>query len=377
MKALLVENNWSTAWEKVSSLPASRLRLIIVGASLLACLSVPMLSKGPYADLGGYSDHLRNTALSWIAFHRGFEVYQKPYGKLIDEVPFRHAVQEWRDVPYINAPGALLLFAPMAAIGQWVPLSDAAFGRLCLSFVVILAHWALWAVLKSLQSGALGVRILVSLFSWTVLIRAGLNGQYDPVWVGCGALMLAALSKGQWRRALLLFSLAGFVHYRAVVLTPFAWPAIAQLFTSRNRRDKAVLLLLGAAAAVVISCFAVAIGSGDLFRDTPALIHRPGDPLLLLAVGAAFIGAAIAVHLRDWMLVASVALVSLIALYDTQHWWHALIVLAPLLRVAVQPLRTPQLAQLSMLAWAIAMQNVWLARPLALFKSLWRFASGI
>ena len=36
MKALLVENNWSTAWEKVSSLPPSRLRLIIVGASPLA-----------------------------------------------------------------------------------------------------------------------------------------------------------------------------------------------------------------------------------------------------------------------------------------------------------------------------------------------------
>jgi len=39
VKALLVENHWSTAWEKVSSLPPSRLRLIIVGASLLACLS--------------------------------------------------------------------------------------------------------------------------------------------------------------------------------------------------------------------------------------------------------------------------------------------------------------------------------------------------
>ena len=374
---MLVENNRSTAWEKVSSVAPSRLRLIIVGASLLACLSVPMLSKGPYGDVGGYTDHLRNAASSWIAFHRGFEIYQKPYGKLIDEAPFRHSVRDWREVPYINAPGALILFAPLAAIGQWVPLSDAAFGRLCLGFVLILAHWAFWAALKSLQSTTRGARILIGLFIWAALIRAGLSGQYDPVWVGCGALMLDALSKARWRRAILFLSLAGFLHYRAVVLIPFAWPAIAELLRSRSVGDKAILVVAGADAALVFSCFAIAIGSGELFRDVPALIHRPSDPLFLLAVGAAFVGAAIGLYLRDRMLVGSVALVGFIALYDTLHWWHALIVLAPLLRAAMQPLPSPQLARLSMLGWAIAMQNVWLARPLALFKSLWRFASDI
>ncbi len=56
---LLVENNWSAAWERVSSVAPSRWRLIIVATSLLACLSAPMLSKGPYGDLGGDTDHLR------------------------------------------------------------------------------------------------------------------------------------------------------------------------------------------------------------------------------------------------------------------------------------------------------------------------------
>ncbi len=64
------------------AIPARSSLVAICCASFALSLSVPILTRSPFGDLGSYTDHLRHTFSSWIFIHEGFEVYRTPSDNL-------------------------------------------------------------------------------------------------------------------------------------------------------------------------------------------------------------------------------------------------------------------------------------------------------
>ncbi len=355
------------------SIPARSILAAICGASLALSLFVPALTRSPFGDLGSYTDHLRHTFSSWIFLHRGFELYRTPYGQIGPKVPYKHPTRDWPDVPYIYPPGTLILFLPPAALGQLVSMPETTFNRWVAAYVLIIAHLAVWATLLALLVLPAGLRAAVGVLCWLILIRAGLNGMYDPAWIGCGAMMLRSLALRRWAHGLGWFACAALLHYRAVVLVPFAAIALRELLRGRSiqQRPWRALLPIGLGCLISLACFVSSSRWGDTFRDVPSLLSTPSDPLLAVAVSATLVGVAMAVYAKDVWLGAAVLITGVLALIDSRHWWHGTVVIVPLLALgAVKP--SPRLFALraGFIAWALVMQRVWNAMPLALFRQL-------
>lgn len=345
-------------------------------ASLAFSSLVPILTTSPFGDLGGYTDHLRHTFSSWIFLHEGLEIYRTPYEHLGARVPYKHPTRDWPDVPYIYPPGALVLFMPPALLGQLTSVSNAVFNRFVLVYVLLVAHLALWGTFHALFFLPPGGRWALGILCWMVLIRAALNGMYDPAWVGCGAMMLASLARRRWTMGLAWFAGAALLHYRAVVLVPFAIIAIRELVHDRSmiQWPWRTLLPISFACLLSFACFAVSSRWGDTFRDVPALLSTPLNPLLALAVITTLLGSALSIYAKDSSLTAAVLLIGVLAVIDSRHWWHATVVLVPPL--ALGTLKLPRrllLARVGFIVWALSMQRVWDGMPLGLFRQLRSF----
>ena len=354
-------------------IPARSTLTAICCASLALSLFVPALTRSPFGDLGSYTDHLRHTFSSWIFLQRGFELYRTPYGQIGPRVPYKHPTRDWLDVPYIYPPGTLILFLPPATLSQLVSMPETTFNRLVAAYVLLIAHLAIWATLLALLVLPPGLRAGVGVLCWLILIRAGLNGMYDPAWIGCGAMMLRSLARRRWAHGLGWFACAALLHYRAVVLVPFAAVALRELVRGRliHQWPWGALFPIGLGCLVSLICFASSSRWGDTFRDVDSLVSTPSDPLFAVAIGATLVGVAMAVYAKDVSLGAAVLITGVLALIDSRHWWHATVVIVPLL--ALGALKTsPRLFALraGFIAWALVMQRVWNAMPLALFKQL-------
>ena len=358
------------------SIPARKSLTAICFASFALSLFVPALTRSPFGELGSYTDHLRHTFSSWIFLHGGFELYRTPYGRLGAAVPYNHPTRDWAEVPYIYPPGTLILFLPPAVLGQLVPMPEMTFNRLVAAYVLIIAHLAIWATLLALLALPPGLRVGVGVVGWLILLRAGLNGMYDPAWIGCAAMMLRALAQRRWADGLAWFACAALLHYRALVLVPFAAIALRELVRDRPipRWPWRVLLPVGLGCLVTLACFASSSRWGDAFRDVPSLLSTPSDPLLAVAIGATLAGVAMAVYAKDVGLGAAVLITGVLAVIDSRHWWHGTVAIVPLLALgALTP--SPRLFALrgGFIVWALVMQRVWNAMPFALFHQLRSF----
>jgi hypothetical protein len=252
-------------------------------------------------------------------------------------------------------------------------MSDATFNRFVAAYVLLIAHLAIWATLLTLLVLPPGLRAGVGVLCWMILIRAGLNGMYDPAWIGCSAMMLRALARRRWAYGLGWFACAVLLHYRAVVLVPFAAIALRELVRGRlvSQWPWRALLPIGLGCLVSLACFASISPWGNMFRDVPSLVSTPSDPLFAVAISATLLGVAMAIYAKDVSLGAAVLIIGVLALIDSRHWWHATVVIVPLL--ALGALKTsPRLFALraGFIAWALVMQRVWNGMPLGLFKQL-------
>ncbi len=358
------------------AIPARSALVAICCASLALSLSVPILTRSPFGDLGSYTDHLRHTFSSWIFIHEGFEVYRTPYGQFGARIPYKHQTRDWAEVPYIYPPGTLILFLPPAVLGQLVSMSDATFSRFVIGYVLVIAHLAIWATFLALLVLPPGLRWGVGVLCWLILVRAGLNGIYDPAWVGCGAMMLGALARRRWASGLCWFTGAALLHYRAVVLIPFAVIAFRELVRGRSvsQWPWRALVPIGFGCLASLTCFAMSSHWKDMFRDVPSLLSTPSDPLFAVAIIATLLGAAMAIRAADRSLTAAVLTIGALAVIDSRHWWHATVVLVPPLALGALK-GPPQLFALRVgfIAWALVMQRVWNGMPLGLFKQLRSF----
>ena len=117
--------------------------------SLVLSLWVPLTTNSPEGDLGGYTDHRRHVAVVQLALRHGVDVYLRPFGALLTETPVVHAQRDWVDIGYVYPPGALLVFAPLVPLAR-AGLPDSVFVRLCLAWVLLLTHLAIYACWSAL-----------------------------------------------------------------------------------------------------------------------------------------------------------------------------------------------------------------------------------
>jgi hypothetical protein len=348
---------------------------VAVALSFFFCAGVLTLRSSSNGALHHYTDHQRHAAYAFAALERGPAVYLATARELVAHSAFRHPVPEWLDGRYPYPPGPLLLFIPLALIGQETSISTGAFPRLCGSFVALLAHVGLWFAFGRMLSLPRGWKVLAAAMLWAYCLRCALCGQYEPLWLAPAAWMLAALQARRFDHALGWLALAWLTHARAVVLLPFGVLAALQLLRSADRRRWRWLFLAGAAAAICAVCMAIALQAR--FRIELPLYATPTDGRMLVAILGTLGGIALAVLAGDRVLGAAVALIGLTGIADVAHWWHASAIYVPLMsRDAAARWRRPVAATIGFLVWAAAMRFVWLDRPLGLVNDLRQLASG-
>ncbi|RKH61982.1 hypothetical protein, partial [Corallococcus llansteffanensis] len=265
---------------------------------VLTLLSLALLSAIPLSgvtSLGtlqpGYTDHVRHPYVVWVGLHRGIEaLYTTSLGELREGISYRQPLDHWLDVPYVYPPGTLVLFLPLTLVGQWVPLSHQAFGQVCLLYLLLFAHVALYAVLRLLDGLPAGGRWAVGSLCWLVLMRLALNGQYDGAWLVCGVLALGALAKERPVTALRWVALAALLHYRAFILAAVGVVALAQVVRGRPVREWPWATLLGV-AAVGIVCVRTFLWMAPLAAQTdaatPSILGEPRTVALVLGLSVA------------------------------------------------------------------------------------------
>ena len=345
--------------------------------SWLLCLWVPWLSKSPTHELGGYTDHERHVALSYLAMRGPAQVYRVPYGELEERVSFAHT-REWPGVTYVYPPGVLVLFAPVALAAAWTLPTQEVTAAIAAQWVLLWTHLALWACFAALAALPPGLRAGTGLLVWMVLVRAGLCGQVDGLWVGCGAMMVLSLVKARPGTALVWFGMAAALHYRAAVLLPLGALAIGEAVKGLpfRRWPRASLLICLGLCSATLAGFLAALPRAETFRNVPPLATTPGDWLFWLAVGTTIAGMSFCLWTREWLVGAMLLLVGLISVHDSRHWWHGVVVAAPLLVAGFRsPSRAPWLVRLVVAGWALGLQRVFGGRPLDGFKSVVQFVS--
>jgi len=346
----------------------------LVGGSLLACSLVVCLNRSPHGDLvRWWTDHLHHAHAAWVFLHRGLGIYTRPFGEALVGVPFRHPTPTWPFMPgLVYPPGVLALFVPLAALGEWIPMSREAYGKLNVLAMVALAHAALWAVMLALQSTRRAGELTLLPVAWLFLARLGLAGFYDGAWLACGAMMVHALACRRPAAVLGWFAAAALLHFRAVVLVPLALVALHELLRERPVRQWPWRLLAGVALAcgVCLASFALMYPVTRGYRSTQLSLWQLHAGLRFWTVVTVSLAAVVAsARLADGLVAATAAVASVLALIYVPFWWHAGVALvAPLVVGAWRPGRAPAVARAVLISWFLCLQTLaWKDSPTALF----------
>jgi hypothetical protein len=333
----------------------------VAAASFAAAALVPLTNAGPYGDLGHfYTDHIHHSFATWVFLVRGLDAYRLPLAEAGRGVSFPQRIDVWGNMPVNYPPGMFAVFLPLALVGKAVPMSRLAFGRLAILWMLLVAHLAFYAVLLALDALPPGGRTAVAAIAWMLLVRLGLQGFYDPAFLGCGAMAIRALTLRRPERALRWLAGAALLHYRAVALVPVGAVALWQAFRVRPARrwPWADLALVVAAGTATVATFALMypLAASLLATMPPTLARLHAGPRFWTVVAASLLAASAAWRLAGW-LVAALVLVALgVALTDISFWWHgAVLLFAPLAVGAVRQGRL-SLARGLLVGWLLLMQ---------------------
>lgn len=340
-----------------------RLARGLVAASLALSALAISVNDGPYGDLGHlYTDHLHHAYATWVFLHRGFDVYREPLARSSAGVAYRQAIGVWGQMPVNYPPGVFAVFLPPALLGAWLPVSRAAFGKLCVLYLLVLAHLALYAFIAALEATEPGGRAFVAVVAWMILLRLGLQGLFDSTFIACGALALRALALRRPAVALRWLAGAVLLHYRAVALAPVGAAALWQLWAARKtgaRPPWRDLALVAAATAFSLWTFLLMypVARGYLATLPPPLLRRPESVQLWIVIAASVATAAVVFRLADWVAGVLVLTALFLAVTDIYLWWHgAILLFAPLAVGAFARARAPSAARALLLGWLFLMQ---------------------
>jgi hypothetical protein len=344
---------------------------------VLAC--VPLFGKSGYADLSSqFTDHLHHVYGVWLIWKHGLLALTTPFGQLSGE-GFAHPIALWPETPWMYPPGTVLLFAPLTALAQLVPLSLQQLATATVLYLSVWSHLGFYLYADACRRFPPGERLFLTAVGWLMLMRLTLEGFYDPLWLGAGAAVVGCASRGRYERALLWFALAASLHYRAAVYAPAGAYAFFAIVLRRPPRSwpRGVLAVVLLSCLATVTCFVLMYPASAAYRA----IHPPLLPMLrsVFFVLLLLLTVAIMVQhawLNSWVGALSVLLFGLIALSDFRgylgYWHHAPTMLAAPVAAGLG-LREPaaQLCRASALFYGFAVSRmVWGYTPFELLYTL-------
>jgi len=332
-------------------------------ASFLSLSTVIIVNESRSGDLSRwYTDHLHHNFATWVLFHKGLDVYTQPFSVAWQGVSYPQASYTWEHNPMVYPPGVFAVFLPTTLLGAWVPMSTSTFGKVNVLYLLLWAHFALWWVMRALAEQMPGARSVVLAVSWMYLARLGLQGFFDSTWIAAGAWMLYCLSKGDAKKALIAFSCAALLHYRAVVLAPLGLWALWQVLRGQPVRQWPWphLGFAGVAVFLCLGTFALMYPVTARFRGVTLPLIQMLDSHFWIVVIATVIAAALAAWLADPVVAVITCIAGFLGVIHVNFWWHGSVLLfAPL---AVDVARTAAQASVTR---AILLSWIFCAQPLA------------
>jgi hypothetical protein len=348
-------------------------------ASLFVSVLLISLTKTSTGDLlGGYTDHLHHARATWTFLNLGFEVYSRPFGETGLEVPYPQPGLFWAQFPVAYPPGMFVVFLPVALLGRYVPLSQEAFGKLAIIYLVVITHAALWVVDSLLRRPGKAYGFLPVLMLWLYSLRVALMGFYDGAWLLAGAVATTHLARGRNAHALIWFTVAGLTSYRAAALVPLATLALWQYSTDGSGWRKKLPIL----ATAVVGCSVVLVTFWALNHYSPhsAELRAGADSPLLrfsartYAVVAIGWVATIALSIAASGLTAVTAAVStLLSVLHGGHWWHGFVCTPVLLSLGVVPTKMARGVPIALLFVALMWQFAFDYQPFRFLDELLLF----
>ena len=308
-------------------------------ASFLALSAIVILHTGsPYGDLANrYTDHLHHAHATWALLKRGFDIYRFPFGVVASEAPYPQPAATWPEFPVPYPPGFAGVFFIPAMIGRYWPMTMPVFGKVCIVYLLAISHLAVYAIGIAIR-GAGGARPILLLLFWLLCARSSVLGFYDPAWMACGALSSIALAKKRAGTALVWFTTAAFMNFRAVSMLPMGLVAAWRVARGTQTWPRKTCLLGSAAVLGVVSCY-----SFWLF-----VTHgpQPGSPIYEActrppfesdSIRTTFLWLAslafswVAVRAGNWLAALTTVCVTLVTLQHGGHAWHSSMLIAPVL----------------------------------------------
>ena len=251
-------------------------------------------------------------------------------------------VSSWNFNPRFHPPGDMLLTAPVALLYSFTHLSFSGANLLLILLFLLYVHIPIYLVFR--HWGTTRARapagLLVGSFVYLVLIHWALEGFYEGLLVAPLLLCARALWRKRGATALLWFSGASVLHFRALFLAPWAAYAVYLVVTQREWRTWGPsgwvgfgLTCLCAAAAIIpfilvwpyLQTIPVSVAVNPTVPNFHVVNLIPF--LVVLALGAAaFITA------RAWLDLAVVSWLGLMCvLLHEAYYWDILTLLAWLL----------------------------------------------
>ncbi len=360
--------------EAIDLPPALRWAIRYAGSLFFLSLAwVPLFNRSRYADLSNwYTDHLHHAYATWVALSHGLEIYTRPFAEIRDGTGWPYPVEAWGEMPgFAYPPGVMVLFLPLTLLGRFAGLSFHAFSTVAVLFVLAIAAWAFHQAVRALLVLPQGSRVASLVITWLMLAQIGLQGFFDAAFIGAGFAAIVSWRRGKPDVALLWLCAAAFVHFRAAVFAPLGAVVLYRCWQERARIRHFALKLGLAAAAILLSLASFAL----MYPTTEAFRHRSvrvlSNPNALgVVILTSLLLAAVLLWRRQWLALATQAIVVGLALVELQnYWWHGAVVLA--VPFVVGATRAPLFSGEFSLV-----RGVWLFWALAIHAIVWRDPPG-
>jgi hypothetical protein len=353
---------------QISSTPATWFRRLVVGVavSFLLLSPLPFLEKKSLtgALTSDYSDHLHHAFISWVFVHKGLDTYRLQFRESAEGVKFRHGFVLWAEMPLNYPPGIVAVFLPLTLVGLAVPMETRTFSALGVVWMLLFAHLAMVAFFQCLNVMKAGwLRNVWAAVAYLTLLRLGLEGFYDSVWLACAAMGTYALQRKEPVHAIAWFCGAALIHYRAIAVFPLGLYACAEAIKGKSWREWpwTAFSFVALTGVLVIGSFALMYPATEEFRRTVTPVWKMGRIFAqvvvpsLVTLALAWLGAK-----RSLYLSATLVLCAVLAVTDLRLWWHGSLLLTALLAATVFdegkqkiPLEIPLLGWMVLLQWQL------------------------
>jgi len=336
-----------------SSSPESRGRIAI--AILFLVFAAVSLAQRPYGSEFVFSDHFAHMNAARLFPRVGLDLWKRPIAEMFrpaseaeqarapedvvraghmlhvpwwpDDKPY---VGGWTALPRPYPPGDMVVVAPIALLYSATSLSLAAACHLLILWFLFLAHAAFWLVWRNRPDVASWPYLAAAIASYTFVIFWTLRGFYDGAAMIPLVVCAACIGKGRPLGILATFSLALFIHFRALFYVPWALYGMWRAAKVRAWRDATPLEWVAVVASAALACVAAI----TLVLVAPALsllpLESPIHPGHLKAIPLVAFVASLAVGLlafaraRAWLDVAMILWLALMLCSIRQvQAWHA------------------------------------------------------